>query len=117
MQYDNMCAIIDNSESGLELHVSPTSHSIHFDCKISKPETIRGCSVIVHAQSSFQGLILTVNNLANNDTAHSLEVKVQNVTELYYYAVFPITSEGITGSNAIKGSIVLRVSNYGKNTN
>ena len=114
MQY-HYNIIIDNSESGLELHVSLTSHSIHFDCKIFKPETIHGCSVVVHAQSSFQGLILTVNNSANNDTVHSLEVKVQDETELYYYAVLPVTSKGIIGSSVIKGSIRVNNGKYSNN--
>lgn len=102
---------MDDYESGWELHVSSTSNSIHFDCKIFELEVIHGCSAVVHTQNSSEGLILSVNNSINNDTLtpHSLEVKVQNEMELYFYAVFPLTSKGIIGSNPMKGSI--RVNN------
>ena len=102
--------MIDDSESDWKLEQisrNRTTHSIRFDCKIFNPKVINGCSVIVHSHNSSQGLVLTVNNSINNDELQSLEVKVQNESELYYYAVFPVTSKGIIGSNAKKGRLRL----------
>ena len=94
------------SESGWNLsHVSSTPTSIHFVCEILKPETITGCTVVVHNQSHPQDLILTVTSSDNGGTMHFMEVETHNKGELYYYAVFPITRKGIIGSIAIKGSI------------
>ena len=108
---------MDDSESGLELQVSsPTSNSIQFDCKSFKPEVIRGCSAVVHVHNNFQNLILSVNNSVTNDVTHSLKVQLQNnESEFYYYAVFPVTSKGIIGSNAVKGKI--RFNDNGKYNN
>ena len=109
-----MSPTIDDSESEWKLvNISrnQTTHSIRFDCKIFKPNVVYGFSVIVHSHSSSQGVVLTVSNSISNDELHSLEVKVQNESELYYYAIFPITSKGIIGSNAKKGSIPVDIDN------
>ena len=102
---------MDDSMSGWKLSYTRTSHSIHFECKIFTPN-ISGCSAVVHAaQNSSRELILSVNTSVesvndNVTVVHNLEVKIQNETESYYFAVFPVTSKGIIGSNARKGQSI-----------